>query len=167
MTFEKIYTDHYDLLLRCAKSRLQLNHNDAEDVVAETFTNLYKFMQKGGIIEHPHAWLYTALRRAYTDHVRSCWKHKIATGTWIKQIGVLHRDFELVDAKDAIMGLITPLKPSERQALKLIYVDQLDSVTAAQQIGITVKNLEQRTYRARRKLHTLLSLKEQCNAQER
>jgi len=60
---------HYDYLIRLATSKCN-SQNDAQDLVGETMLAAFAFLHRGGVIEHPQAWLTNTLYHKHHDNLR-------------------------------------------------------------------------------------------------
>lgn len=88
--------DYMDFLLTMAMTKCD-SLADAEDLTQETMLAALTFLQRGGIIREPRAWLMTVLNRKYYALLRK--KYQLST----THIG---EDFELEDQTDFISDMI-------------------------------------------------------------
>jgi RNA polymerase sigma-70 factor (ECF subfamily) len=73
-TVVSLYECWYSSLVRYA-SRSTGSFSLAEDLVQETFMQLYRELRKGKEVNHPKAWTLCVLRRAIGKHVRTYARH--------------------------------------------------------------------------------------------
>jgi len=70
---------------------------DAQDLTQETLLSAFLYLEKGGTIDNPHAWLTTVMNRKYYDLLRK--KYQLPTVT-------IGEDFDIPDESDFAHNMI-------------------------------------------------------------
>ena len=70
---QELFRQHGAAVYRFAVALLR-HHQDAEDVVQETFLKLLRHLSTGGSTENIHGWLFTVAAHALRDRQRRRWR---------------------------------------------------------------------------------------------
>lgn len=160
MTFEEIFHQNFTRAIRYTKRlHLELNDDDANQIVTDSFIKLLKRMQAGHEIRHPNAWLRHVIHHRYATYVRHQTSLKRGRG-WQQSrrpVVIEHVDFALVDNLDTLQVLIDRLAPAVQNLAELILVQELTCAEVAKQLGISLRTAERRIARLRKTIRALVS----------
>jgi RNA polymerase sigma-70 factor (ECF subfamily) len=148
-----LFESWYSFLVRYG-SRSTGSFALAEDLVQETFMQLYRELRKGKDIEHPKAWTLCVLRRAIARHIR----------TYVRQGGA-PESLEVLDLMpvgqsvfaapgvewDEATRLFSVLTAREEEVL-LLRLEALKYREIAARLGISASSVNTLLARALRKL---------------
>jgi RNA polymerase sigma factor (sigma-70 family) len=166
LRFELLYKACADRVLRYALRRA--SWEDAQDVVAETFTTAWRRLDD--IPDDALPWLFRVARNHLSNQQRTVRRRGALS---IK----LHAEFgsrptysdsgELGDAPDReLVAAIHALPEREREAFMLVAWDGLDNERAARALGCSSTTFRVRLHRARRRLRKALGPTEGSTAQD-
>lgn len=166
--FEVLLKRHSEQVLRIV--RRHVPHYDVDETAQEAFvrayTSLPSFEGRGGFSQ----WLSSIAVRTCYDYWRKAYRSReLAMSTltekhreWLEDVlsGESERSsreeetrIEAVETLDWAMG---NLSAGDRMVLELVYLEGLSVREAAELLGWTAVNVKVRSFRARRKLETLL-----------
>lgn len=124
----------------------------AEDIVADTFSKLWKKMSEGENIENPRALLYTIIRSLIIDQYR---KNSIRQTIPIDEVvetlvseGMIEMKIDLKKSYAQIMEIFQEIKQEYSDILILHYVQELSISEISEILGETENNLRVRLHRA-------------------
>jgi RNA polymerase sigma-70 factor (ECF subfamily) len=150
--FEGCFRDHYAAVLAFAIRRLP-DRATAEDAAAETFAVAWR--RRGLIPDEPLPWLYGIALRVAANQRRSGERrrrlgerleHEASSGASAAEpADALHR-------RDAFARAFERLGEPEREVLRLVAWDGLDTREAAAVLGCSAAAFRVRLHRARRRL---------------
>jgi RNA polymerase sigma factor (sigma-70 family) len=149
--FESCFRDHHAAVLAFAIRRLP-DRSTAEDVAAETFAVAWR--RRELIPEEPLPWLYgIALRVAANQRrsgerrrrLRERLEHEASSRVAAEPADALHR-------RDAFARAFERLVEPEREVLRLVAWEGLDTREAASVLGCSPTAFRVRLHRARRRL---------------
>lgn len=149
--FESCFRDHYAAILAFAVRRLP-DRSTAEDVAAETFAVAWR--RRELIPEEPLPWLYgVALRVAANQRrtgerrrrLRERLEHEASTRVAAEPADALHH-------RDAFARAFEGLVEPDREVLRLVAWEGLDTREAAGVLGCSPAAFRVRLHRARRRL---------------
>jgi len=149
--FEGCFRDHYAAVLGFAVRRLP-DRSTAEDVAAETFAVAWR--RRELIPEEPLPWLYGIALRVAANQRRSGERrrrlrerlgHEASSRVAAEPGDALHR-------RDAFARAFERLGEPEREVLRLVAWDGLDTREAASVLGCSPAAFRVRLHRARRRL---------------
>ena len=153
--FEDLFEAHFDVLLAYARRRTA-SLSDAEDVVAETFTVVWRRMDiVPAMDDERRPWLYGIARRVLANQRRSV-ARRARLGDRLRERVRGANPFAasesatLETALDALDRLAEP----DRELLRLVAWEGLTLADVAIALGITANAAAIRVHRARRRLAT-------------
>lgn len=151
--FDNLYRDHERELLRLALARLD-SRFDAEDAVAETFTQAWKRRGEGGHV-FTRPWLYSTLRNVICNQYRDRDRVRRRVEAWAAAIPPTddHRHDEHLCVRAAVRRLST----QDRLIVWMAYWQRLSRAEIAARIGIPSATVRVRLFRARANLETALA----------
>lgn len=163
---ERVWTDMHAGLVRFVGRRVR-HDADAEDIVQRVFLKVHESL--GGLkdADRLHAWIYQVTRRAIADHYRSPMRRREVP---------MEPDAPLADVPaapddqaDAEAGseafrelaaclhpLVAQLAAADQEALRLVEVEGLSQVEAADRLGLSVSGMKSRVQRARGRLRRIV-----------
>jgi RNA polymerase sigma-70 factor (ECF subfamily) len=150
--FERCFRDHYAQLLAFAMRRVG-SRETAEDVVADTFAVAWR--RRDGIPDPAPPWLYAIASHVIANQYRSSRRRHDLDARLAHEAGIGAPASDLaesLDRRDAFAAAFALLEEPEREALRLVVWDGLDSRDAARVFGCSPGAFRVRLHRARRKL---------------
>ncbi len=150
--FERCFRDHYAQLLAFLMRRIY-GREIAEDVVAETFAIAWR--RRDRIPDPALPWLYAIAAHVIANQYRSTRRRHNLDLRLAHETGGLEpapSPAESLDRRDAFSTAFALLAEPEREVLRLIAWDGLDTRDAAQVFGCSPGAFRVRLHRARRKL---------------
>jgi RNA polymerase sigma factor (sigma-70 family) len=150
--FESCFRDNYAAVLAFAVRRLP-DRATAEDAASETFAVVWR--RRDLIPEEPLPWLYGIVLRVVANQRRSGQRRRRLGDRLEHEAGSRAAAPELVDAlnrRDAFSRAFQLLSEDEREALRLVAWDGLDTREAASVLGCSAAAFRVRLHRARRRL---------------
>lgn len=152
--FDACFEANYSRLLAFALRRVE-GRAVAEDVVAETFAVAWR--RRDAMPRRAPPWLYgIAIRVIANQHRSSRRQARLAGRLSGEPDPPGHDPAELVAARDELARAFAALSEADREALRLIAWEGLDSQEAATALGCSRTAFRVRLHRARRKLRDLL-----------
>ncbi len=143
--FTEIYSNYYNDVFRLAYS-YTLNRSDAEDILQQTFTKLYKninqFNETNKVVKK---WLFRVTINDSKNYLLSAWKRKNA----------FQEDFELFGIKEEENTLFYDLKKIPKKyriTIYLYYFEGYKIKEIADILKTTESNIKQRLKRGKEKL---------------
>lgn len=162
--FEIIFGDNYRRMLLHALRFVQ-NEDDAEDIVADVFCDLWKRIEEIDLDSGITTYLYRAVSTRALNHLR----HKNVSALLIENLEAInerrmefmaHENLEdIVYSKDIARGLkeaISELPEKCRQVFVLSYVNGLKSKEIADALDLSVRTVDAHIYKALRMLRSRL-----------
>lgn len=152
--FETLVSHHYDMVYRCAH-RLCGQREDGEDVAQDVFVKLAGKLHLFDNRSSFSTWLYRITVNTARDHLRK----KARNGEVPYENGV-HASGNPEDNPgryDALLGAVDKLAPKLREAVVLVYAEELSHREAAKVAGCAETTISWRIFTAKRKLRNLLS----------
>jgi RNA polymerase sigma-70 factor (ECF subfamily) len=150
--FESCFRDNYAAVLGFAIRRLP-DRATAEDAAAETFAVAWR--RRDLIPDEPLPWLYGIALRVVANQRRSGARRGRLRDRLAQEAGARGRAPEAFDAlhrRDAFSRAFRLLAEDDREVLRLIAWDGLDSAEAARVLGCSSAAFRVRLHRARRRL---------------
>ena len=151
-TFESCFRDNYAAVLAFAARRLP-DRATAEDAAAETFAVVWR--RRDLIPEEPLPWIYGIALRVVANQRRSGQRRRRLGDRLEHEAGSRAAPSELTDElhrRDAFSRAFGLLNEGEREVLRLVAWDGLDTREAAAVLGCSMAAFRVRLHRARRKL---------------
>ncbi len=143
--FTEIYSNYYNDVFRLAYS-YTLNRSDAEDILQQTFTKLYKNIGKfREVNEEVKKWLFRVTINDSKNYLLSSWKRK----------NDLKEDFELFGIKEEENTLFYDLQKISKKyriTIFLYYFEGYKIKEIADILKTTESNIKQRLKRGKEKL---------------
>jgi RNA polymerase sigma-70 factor (ECF subfamily) len=150
--FESCFRDNYAAILAFSARRLP-DRAAAEDATAETFAVVWR--RRELIPEDPLPWIYGIALRVVANHRRSGQRRGRLGDRLEHEAGSHEGAPELVDElhrRDAFSRAFGRLNEGEREVLRLVAWDGLDTREAADVLGCSAAAFRVRLHRARRRL---------------
>lgn len=153
--FERCFRDHYAQMLAFSMRRV-CGRETAEDVVADAFAVAWR--RRDRIPDPALPWLYAIAGHVIANQYRSIRRrHSLDTRLAQESGGAPGPDpAESLDRRDAFSAAFALLAEQEREVLRLIAWDGLDTGDAARVFGCSPGAFRVRLHRARRKLEKQL-----------
>jgi RNA polymerase sigma factor (sigma-70 family) len=155
---EEILRRHHEMLVGIARKLVR--PNDVDDVVQEAYLNVFRNLDRyDAEVGSLTAWSATILRRRAVDHHRrrETRLRVVRDGSSITdEVDVPDEDPgpNRVDAEMTVSGLLPNLRPREREALELRYLEDLSYREIAERMDVTVGTVKTNLNRALRALRT-------------
>jgi RNA polymerase sigma factor (sigma-70 family) len=150
--FERCFRDHYPQVLAFSMRRLS-GRETAEDVVADTFAVAWR--RRDRIPDPALPWLYAIAAHVIANQYRSTRRRQNLDTRLAHETGAGAPGFdpaESLDRRDAFSAAFALLAEPEREVLRLIAWDGLNTRDAARVFGCSPGAFRVRLHRARRKL---------------
>jgi RNA polymerase sigma-70 factor (ECF subfamily) len=148
--FDRLFAAHYGSILAYAIRRVS-NRETAEDVAAETFAVTWR--RWTDVPADPLPWLYGVARRLIANDVRASGRRdRLHTRLGSNRSPSPRDPADLVQARDAVLVALDRLSEPEKEILRLVAWEGLDSYRGARALGCTRPAFALRLHRARRKL---------------
>ncbi len=150
--FERCFADHYAEVLAFALRRLD-GRAAAEDAAAETFAVAWR--RRAVLPEPPLPWLYAIAFRVIANQRRSLRRRRELEGRLAHEAAAGRVQVDpaaAIDRRDAFAVAFARLAEPEREVLRLVAWDGLDTSDAARVLGCSPGAFRVRLHRARRKL---------------
>ena len=152
--FERIYRENFRPVLRFALGRIDPER--AKDVVAETF--LVAWRRLDDVPAEPRLWLLGVARKVIAGQFRSE-ARRAALSLRLQSASVSADSPNLAESfgeYDEVLTAFSTLRESDREVLRLVAWDGLESEDAAEVLEITRLAFAVRLHRARRRLQRAL-----------
>lgn len=150
--FERCFRDHYAKILAFTMRRLS-DREAAEDAVSETFAVAWR--RRDRIPEPALPWLYAVALRVIANQYRATQRRRNLDARLASETrdGTPALDpADALDRRDAFSVAFAQLSEREREVLRLVAWDGLDTRDAAAVLGCSSGAFRVRLHRARRKL---------------
>lgn len=150
--FERCFRDHHARILAFSIRRVP-GREIAEDVVADTFAVAWR--RRDRIPDPALPWLYAIAGHVIANQYRSTRRRRDLELRLAHETGVVAPGSDPADSlgrRDAFSAAFARLAEPEREALRLIAWDGLDTRDAARVFGCSPGAFRVRLHRARRKL---------------
>lgn len=148
-----LFRSWYPLLVRYAH-RLTGDAALAQDVVQESFMNLYRELGAGKTIHNPRAWTFCVIRREIARQTRTHGLYKVS-------LDDLERGTELIAPRmnapdltlegDEAARILSRLSPREKEVM-LLRMESLKCREIASELGISINSVTTLLARALKKL---------------
>jgi RNA polymerase sigma-70 factor (ECF subfamily) len=164
--FERCFRDHYARMLAFSMRRVS-GRELAEDVVADTFAVAWR--RRDRIPDPALPWLYAIAAHVIANQHRSTRRRHDLDLRLAHETGAAPGPdpTESLDRRDAFSAAFALLAEPEREVLRLIAWDGLDSADAARVFGCSPGAFRVRLHRARRKLAKQLEAAEHLPREDR
>ncbi len=152
--FRAIYDTSYVDLLRFARRRVHPTH--AEDVIGDVFLVAWRRLDDvPAELSDARAWLFGVARKIIQNNQRREDKHDSVAvhldTARVEQLGVCHHS-DLVTLQVDLATAWPKLSSKDQEVISLAVLDELNSLEAAEVLGISPTAFRLRLSRARRKL---------------
>lgn len=150
--FERCFRDHYAQVLAFAMRRVA-GRDVAEDVTADAFAVAWR--RRDRIPEPALPWLYAIAANVIANQYRSTRRRRDLDTRLEHEAGIVaprSDPADSLDRRDAFAAAFALLDEREREVLRLVAWDGLDTREAARVFGCSPGAFRVRLHRARRKL---------------
>jgi RNA polymerase sigma-70 factor (ECF subfamily) len=155
--FESVYNTFYDEIY-CFAYKMADNISEAQDITSETFWKLFQKRQSFDSASNIKAFLYITARNSCLDYLRRrkmmVARHQILAGTLDETFDLENHLLDIAYLKK-VKATIESLPPRQREAIQLLYYEELKYKEVAEAMGIThwtVAELRERALSSLRKL---------------
>jgi RNA polymerase sigma-70 factor (ECF subfamily) len=155
--FEQLYRAHHDSVLGYLLRRTD-SHDDAADVLAETFLTAWRRVADVPQGDQARPWLYGVARRTLANHRRGENRRTALAGRLRDDLAATAPPPELDGAAGAAFAA---LPEQDRELLGLMAWEQLDNAEIATVLGCSRNAVRIRLHRARRRFERLLDARPQ------
>lgn len=150
--FEKIYVDYYRTIFIFVRRLIRDDTAAAEDIVQETFFEVYK--KREDLLSHPNieAWLYVTARNKVKKWFRNQSKYYLGDGA-METLEILGSQSEnSISEVDFYVAAEQTLNKDDQILLKSYYGDGYNIAESAEKLGISANACRVRLGRMREKL---------------
>ncbi len=165
--FERCFRDHYAQLLAFSMRRVS-SREIAEDAVADAFAVAWR--RRDRIPDPALPWLYAIAGHVIANQYRSTRRRHDLDTRLVQETGAVAPGpdpAESLDRRDAFSTAFALLAEPEREVLRLVAWDGLDTRDAARVFGCSPGAFRVRLHRARRKLAKQLEATEHTPREDR
>lgn len=154
------YNEHADVLYRHALYRVS-NHEEALDLLQDTFTKTWEYMRSGQGVSNVRAFLYSVLNNKIIDFYR---KKKSSSLDTLQEAGFNPRaengEEGIVDGAEVqqVLGLLENLQDNYREVIVMRYIDGLSPQEIAKITGEKENTVSVRLNRAVKKMKEILDI---------
>lgn len=162
----KAYDLYRDILVRHCQFRM-FNKEDAEEIVQDTFMNVYEYMRRGRVVENIRVFLYTVANNLIVDRAR---QNKSKREKQVSLDELTERGFDLgsehdlahaIDRKmqaQAVLNAVKKLERADYELLVMRYIDGLMPTDIASVTGHSPNAISVRLHRALSKASTSVAV---------
>lgn len=151
--FTSIYDEYFDRLLDLARSFLE-NRQDAEDICADVFTNLWEMRSKFDNIRNIKGFLYMSVRNGCLDLLKSAkvkQRSHVSIDT-LEQIDPEQFADVRIDYKNAFRKRVNNLPSQCKLIFELAYFEHLTNDEIAARLQITKRTVTNQKVKAKNML---------------
>ena len=155
--FSALVERHYDFIFRLAW-RLTGNRADAEDVAQDVCSRLGRAIRgyRGGSAFT--TWLYAIVVNAVHDAGRRSARDTAKARAWaVHALAGGEAEPEPDDAGAALWEAVRALPPKQREAVTLVYGEELSHAEAAELMGCSEPTVSWHIHEAKKRLKTIMS----------
>lgn len=164
---ERVWIDMHAGLLRFVGRRVR-HDADAEDIVQRVFLKVHESLAGLKDADRLHAWIYQVTRRAIADHYRSPavrrevpMESEEAPDDALRAAPDDEADREagseaFRELASCLHPLVAQLTAADQEALRLVEVEGLSQIEAADKLGLSVSGMKSRVQRARGRLRHIV-----------
>ncbi|HVY84638.1 MAG TPA: sigma-70 family RNA polymerase sigma factor [Caulobacterales bacterium] len=145
------------LLRAYFRNRLRNAPEDAEDLVQETLVALHTKRDTYDPMYPLTSWIYAIAKYRLIDHVRRKQRRGPHESIDDVELGDLAPDYEASDAKRDITALLAKLPPKQRDAIRLVKLEEKSVREAAQITGFSESDIKISIHRGLKALMRLLA----------
>lgn len=167
--FGQLVTKYGDYVMSIVKNHVP--YNQVEETAQEVFLKAYQSLASLRDGERFRPWLASIAVRTSYDYLRSQYRSREVSFSsltekhqeWLETVMTddsadAYRSQGLRgEARELLDWALEKLSPEERIVLELVYLEERSVREAAQLLGWSIANVKVRSYRARKKLHRVLS----------
>ncbi|MFG1962411.1 RNA polymerase sigma factor [Nonomuraea sp. NPDC049028] len=154
--FEAVYRATYDQVIAYAGRRCD-SPQDAADVVAETFTIVWRKMDELPPGAEARLWVYGVARNVLADHRRRALRHQSRHRELDTEMADLYGDPADHNVElNAIAQAFSTLSDDDRELLSLVAWEGLGRKEIATMLGLSRNAVRIRLYRARKRFSLAL-----------
>lgn len=154
-----LYNKYYNSVVFFSHSLIK-NRQQAEDIALESFVKLWQKRTEIESIGKLRGYLFTLAKNASLDYLKHGnmkvrVQEELLQGAQLSE-GLIESNLVAADLMRLIYTEIKSLPDAYREVLELLYLNDLTSAEAADQLGISMENLRQRKGRAIKQLRVEL-----------
>lgn len=154
--FEELFERHY-AVVRGFAARLLLDTNLAEDVAQDTFLRAANSLETIKDAKGFRSWLFRVAANLCRDQIRSRTRRGLREMDFAASIHHHHQQSGEDDASRRVMEAMGALPPLLREAVVLVYYENLPHSEAGRIAGCAASTISWRVMLAKRQLKTFLS----------
>lgn len=153
--FHRLYQANFRSIQAYAVNRVG-SADDAADIVAEVFTAAWQRLDD--IPSHPadRLWLYGTARRIISRHYRGASRLRNLVDRVIDKERTTGAVRGVDPGQERLLTALNGLRPADREALLLVYWEDLSYAEAAEVLGCSVNAIGIRLHRAKTRLRRTL-----------
>jgi RNA polymerase sigma-70 factor (ECF subfamily) len=151
--FRRLYDENFSSIQAYAVNRVA-SMDDVPDIVAEVFTTAWRRLDDLPPPPADRLWLYGTARRVISRYYRSTSRLR----NLVERVTAGERVHPETDpAREQLLAAIAKLRASDREALMLVYWEELSYAEAAKVLGCSVNAVGTRVHRAKNRLRETFS----------
>ena len=149
----RMYKHYADALYQYIYFRVGNNRTVAEDLLQQTFCNVWLAIMKKGTLEHPKAFCYTTARNLAIDHMRQQARRKEQSTDdehfpEIQDENNLEQDIDIAISTEQLLTLMEHIPQQYTDILDLRFTQELTIAEIAQILDITPNAVSVKLHRA-------------------
>lgn len=153
--FHRLYQANFRSIQAYAVNRVG-SADDAADIVADVFTAAWRRLDDIPSPPADRLWLYGTARRIISRHYRSASRLRNLVDRVIDKERTTGAVPGVDPVTERLLTAIDGLRPADREALLLVYWEELSHADAAEVLGCSVNAIGIRLYRAKTRLRKTL-----------
>jgi len=151
--FQLLFERHY-AAVRGVAARMLLDLAAAEDVAQETFIRAARSLDCISNADGFRSWLFRVATNLCRDHIRASSRRGVREKEFVHS-GLLEHDAEC-EAPIRVLDALASLPQQQREAIVLVFYENLPHAEAARIVGCAVSTISWRIMLAKRHLKSLL-----------
>jgi RNA polymerase sigma factor (sigma-70 family) len=166
--FQSLYSAHYGAVVAYARRRTA-DIVDAQDVVAETFTIVWRRLPEVPEGDAALPWLYGVARRVLANQRRGSRRRADLSARLVGQVGQsIDVEGQVVagDERRTVLAALARLRPADQEILRLAVWEELPHRDIAGVVGCSESSVAVRLHRARTRLGREIGKEERRIGQE-
>ena len=155
LRFRRLYDENFSSIQAYAVNRVA-PADDVPDIVAEVFTTAWRRLDDLPPPPADRLWLYGTARKVISRHYRSTGRLR----NLVERVTAGERSTarpEIDPAREQLLAAIAKLRAGDREALMLVYWEELSYAEAAKVLGCSVNAVGTRVHRAKNRLRETFS----------
>lgn len=143
--------EHYDYIRRLSQAKCA-SHEDAEDLISETFLAAYACLYQGGVIEYPRTWLTNTLMHKFNSMLRKKYRQPEVVNYDALELPAPEEIFDCSEEAAEVRRELLYLSETTREVLIRYYYNGHSVADIAARLGIPEGTVKSRLSAGRSKM---------------